>query len=124
MSFRIRKGLRYEDQARRYLEVQGLRLIDRNFSSRFGEIDLIMFDRDLVCFVEVKYRDSYSRGGAAYSIPPAKQRKLVKTALFYLSRHRQYANRGMRFDAFLIQRQTDGSEKLDWIKNAFYAETD
>ncbi len=117
-----RKGLRYEDQAREYLHSQGLRLLTQNFSSRCGEIDLIMRDRDTICFIEVKFRKSMAYGGAASSIPISKQRKIVKTALFYLAGHKRLASQPLRFDALLIQRQPDGSEQVDWIRNAFYAE--
>ena len=117
-----RKGLRYEDRARLYLQQRGLRLIKQNFCSRFGEIDLLMLERGVICFIEVKFRASLSCGGAAYSIPLSKRRKIVKTALFYLARHKQHANRDMRFDAFLIQRQPDGRDRIEWIRNAFYAE--
>jgi len=118
----IRKGLHYEDRARRFLQDRGLRLIEKNFRSRFGEIDLIMSEGDTLCFVEVKYRESLDYGGAASTIPPSKRRKLIKTALFYLTRHRQYGQRPARFDALLIQRLADGSDEIEWIKNAFYAE--
>lgn len=117
-----RKGLRYEDLAREYLQRQGLRLLQQNLSCRFGEIDLIMRDGDTVCFVEVKFRKSLAYGGAASSIPISKQRKIVKTALFYIAGHRQLASQPLRFDAFLIQRQADGSDRIEWIRNAFYAE--
>jgi putative endonuclease len=117
-----RKGLRYEDQAREYLQDRGLRLLTQNFSSRCGEIDLIMRDHDTICFIEVKFRKSMAYGGAASSIPISKQRKIVKTALFYIAGRRQLASRPLRFDAFLIQRQIDGSDQIDWIQNAFYAE--
>ena len=46
MNFNLRKGLRFEDQARRYLSAQGLRLVESNYRCRFGEIDLIMHDQD------------------------------------------------------------------------------
>jgi len=118
----IRKGLRYEDRARAYLQDRGLYLLQQNFSCRFGEIDLIMRDRDSICFIEVKFRESMAYGGAASAIPISKQRKLVKTALFYIAGHRQLTRLGLRFDAFLIQRQQAGDERIDWIKNAFYAE--
>lgn len=117
-----RKGLRYEDQAREYLQGRGLRLLAQNFSSRNGEIDLIMRDHDTICFIEVKFRKSMAYGGAASSIPISKQRKIVKTALFYIAGRRQLASQPLRFDAFLIQRQIDGSDQIDWIQNAFYAE--
>lgn len=117
-----RKGLRYEDQARSYLQARGLRLLQQNFSSRGGEIDLIMRDRDTICFIEVKYRKSLAYGGAASAIPISKQRKIVNTALFYIAGRKQLAQRPLRFDALLIQHQTDGSDRIDWIQNAFYAE--
>ncbi len=117
-----RKGLRYEDQARVYLQARGLRLLQQNFFNRSGEIDLIMRDRDTICFIEVKFRKSMAYGGAAGSIPISKQRKIVNTALFYIAGHRQLARQPLRFDALLIQRQPDGSDRIDWIQNAFYAE--
>jgi putative endonuclease len=118
----IRKGLRYEDRARIYLQNQGLNLLQQNFSCRYGEIDLIMRDHDCICFIEVKFRESMAYGGAASAIPLSKQRKLVKTALFYIAAHRQLNRQGLRFDAFLIQRHPDGNDRYDWIRNAFYAE--
>jgi len=117
-----RKGLRYEHQAREYLQDRGLQLLTQNFSSRYGEIDLIMRERDTVCFIEVKFRKSFAYGGAASTISRSKQRKIVKTALYYIAGRRRLARQSLRFDALLIQRQFDGSDRVDWIKNAFYAE--
>jgi putative endonuclease len=122
MNFNLRKGLRYEICARDYLQGRGLRLLQANFRCRFGEIDLIMEHADCVCFVEVRYRESLDYGGASASITPAKQRKIVKTALFYLSRHRHLAQRALRFDALLLQREIDDKLEFNWIQNAFYAE--
>jgi len=122
MSKNLRKGLRFEDQARDYLQVHGLVLLQPNYHCRFGEIDLVMRDSDTLCFIEVKFRKSRLFGGAAASIPRAKQRKIIKTARFYIASHKHLANRPMRFDALLIQRQDDGSDHINWIQNAFYAE--
>ncbi len=122
MSTNFRKGLRFEDHARDYLLAQGLLLLQSNYCSRFGEIDLVMRDRDTIAFIEVKFRKSQAFGGAADSIPRSKQRKIIKTALFYLARHRHFANHALRFDALLIQRQSDNSNHFNWIQNAFYAE--
>ncbi len=118
----LRKGMHYEERAQRYLQQRGLRLIEKNFRSRFGEIDLIMADGENLCFIEVKYRKSLSHGGAAMTIPQSKQRKLIRTALFYLCRHRRHSQRPARFDALLIQRNRDGNDDIEWIRNAFYAE--
>jgi putative endonuclease len=117
-----RKGLRYEDRARDYLTRRGLSLLAQNFRRRGGEIDLVMRDAERICFVEVKYRDSMAYGGAAEAITHTQRRRIVRTALHYLATHREMARLAPRFDALLIQRQADGSERIEWIKNAFYAE--
>lgn len=122
MSKNLRKGLRFEDQASEYLQEHGLVLLHSNYRCRFGEIDLVMRDGDTLCFIEVKFRKSRLFGGAAASIPQAKQRKIIKTTLFYIASHKHLANQAMRFDALLIQRQADGSNHINWIQNAFYAE--
>jgi putative endonuclease len=122
MSKNLRKGLRFEDQARDYLQVNGLILLHSNYRCRFGEIDLIMCDGNTLCFIEVKFRKSQLFGGAAASIPQAKQRKIIKTALCYIASHKHLANQAMRFDALLIQHQADSSNQINWIQNAFYAE--
>jgi putative endonuclease len=121
MSWR-RKGLRFEDRARSYLERRGLSLLSQNFHGRRGEIDLIMRDGDRICFIEVKYRKSRAYGGAANAIPAAKRRRIVDTALYYLSTRAAAARLAPRFDAVLIQQQPDGGEAIEWIRNAFYAE--
>ena len=122
MSTNFRKGLRFEDQARDYLLRHGLLLLQSNYRCRFGEIDLIMRDHNAVCFIEVKFRKSLAFGGAADAIPYSKQRKIIKTALFYLAAHQRFANHALRFDALLIQQQPTGTNHVNWIKNAFYAE--
>ena len=117
-----RKGLRFEDLARDYLERRGLSVLAQNFHGRRGEIDLIMRDSERICFVEVKYRKSAAYGGAANALTTAKRRRIVETALYYLATHASHAHLAPRFDAVLIQRQPDGGEAIEWIRNAFYAE--
>ncbi len=114
--------MRFETLGRDYLCARGLSLLESNYRCRFGEIDLIMRDADSICFIEVRFRKSLNFGGASASITAGKQRKIVKTALFYLGSNRTLQNQALRFDALLIQQQTDGSHDFDWIRNAFYAE--
>jgi putative endonuclease len=116
-----RNGMRYEDQARRYLEAKGLVSLQHNYQSRFGEIDLVMRDEKTICFIEVKFRRSTAFGGAAYSITQSKQQKLIKTSLYFLLENKNLRQCAFRFDALLIQ-QHQNSEEINWIKNAFYAE--
>ena len=122
MNNNLRKGLRFEDQARRYLATRGLDFLEANYRCRFGEIDLIMRDADTLCFIEVRFRKSLDFGGASASRTPAKQRRIVKASLFYLSTLAKNPWRqALRFDALLIQQQSDGLD-FNWIQNAFYAE--
>ena len=122
MSFTLRKGSHYEDNARKFLRKQGLQLIESNFRCRLGEIDLIMQHDDCVCFVEVRFRKSGDYGGAGASITVAKQRKIIRAARFYLAQNAALANRPLRFDALLIEPGPDGRPDYNWIQNAFYAE--
>ena len=117
------KGLHYENLAKDYLLQQGLILLKQNYHCRFGEIDLIMLHRNTVCFIEVKYRNSMGYGGAASAISTQKQKKIVKTALVFISQNNSYKQHSMRFDALLMQRQVDNQNPdINWIQNAFYAE--
>jgi putative endonuclease len=99
-----------EDSALRYLQKQSLRLVQRNFRCKGGELDLIMQDGESLVFVEVRKRAGKNFGGAAASITPAKQRRLIIAAQFYLQRYRQTPP--CRFDVVAI----DG-EELSWLKN-------
>ncbi len=122
MRANLGKGLHFEERARDWLTARGLQLLQANYRCRFGEIDLIMCDRETLCFVEVKYRRSSAYGGAAAAISPAKQRKLVRSAQCYLETRRALANHPMRFDAVLIQRDANGTACFNWIRDAFPAD--
>jgi putative endonuclease len=105
-----------EDQALRYLQRQSLSLVERNFRVKGGEIDLIMLDRAVLVFVEVRKRAPGAEqfGGAAASVTPAKQRRLVVAAQVYLKRYTHPP--ACRFDVIAI----DG-DQLNWLKNAIEA---
>lgn len=106
-----------EQIASDHLASNGLRQIERNFSCRYGEIDLIFRDREYLVFVEVRYRSSDSHGGAAGSIGPQKQQRLRRTAEFWLQQQRR-SNSPCRFDVVTISGRLD-NPVLDWIRNAF-----
>ena len=65
---RYNKGQYYEQQARSFLEQQGLLFVSANYRCRQGEIDLIMREHQTLVFVEVRYRAQTSHGGAAASV--------------------------------------------------------
>jgi len=123
MNWNKRKGLHYENLAKNYLVQHGLTLLRQNYHSRFGEIDLIMLQQEVLCFIEVKYRNSMGFGGAASAIPIQKQRKIVKTAQVFIAENDRLKQHSMRFDALLMQQNADRqSNNINWIQNAFYAE--
>lgn len=113
----IKPGALAEQLAAQYLQQQGLKLLQLNYSCRFGEIDLILQDGDTHVFAEVRLRSGSAFGGAAASIDARKQAKLLRTAQHYLSRLQRIPP--CRFDAVLLQ-STD-MKNIEWIKNAFTA---
>ncbi len=106
-------GQSAEASAEAFLVKQGLAPVARNWRCRFGEIDLIMQDGATRVFVEVRLRSRSDFGGAAASVTPAKQRKLLAAARQYLSGLQTLPL--CRFDVVAL----DGSSAPDWIKNAF-----
>jgi putative endonuclease len=108
------KGDEAEQIAQRYLKKQGLTLIDKNFSARYGEIDLIMEHGTSLVFVEVRYRQSQQYGGAVASVTRSKQRKIINTANFYLQKYK--INRPCRFDVIAVEAEN----QINWIQHAFY----
>lgn len=106
-------GQQAEEQALRFLLGQGLKLKQRNYTCRLGEIDLVLLDGPTVVFVEVRMRRSDAFGGAGESITPRKRKRLLSAARHYLA-HSQTLPQ-CRFDAVLI----DGSGTPTWIKDAF-----
>jgi putative endonuclease len=100
-----------EDAALDWLQQRRLELVERNFRCKGGEIDLIMQDGDTLVFVEVRKRADKQHGGAAASITPAKQKRLIAAAQHYLQRYRMPP--ACRFDVVAI----DGEETV-WLKNA------
>jgi len=108
-------GNRGEDDALAHLARHGLQLVERNFRCKPGEIDLIMRDGDSLVFVEVRQRASASHGGAAASITPAKQKRLVRAAQLYLQRYRRLPP--CRFDVVAIE-----AGQLHWLRNVLMLE--
>ena len=81
----------FEQRARRELERAGLSLLASNYSTRHGELDLVMRDGATVVFVEVRYRKNASHGDAVTSITTSKQIKLTLAAQHWLAAHPQHA---------------------------------
>ena len=114
-SARQRAGYAAEQRALDYLTSRGLRLLERNYRVRVGELDLVMADGAELVFVEVRRRADCAYGGAAASVTPAKQARVRRAAQAFLAQ--RIGSRGwppMRFDVVAIE-----GERLLWIRAAF-----
>ena len=113
------QGAAAEDEALKYLEQRGLELVARNFSSKVGELDLIMKEESgTLVFVEVRMRVSGRFGGAAASVQRPKQRRVIRAAQAFLRKQTQWRESPCRFDIVAI----DGpAHEIEWIQGAFDA---
>ena len=103
-----------EEEAVRFLEKKGVRILERNFRSRQGEIDIIAAQDEMIIFAEVKYRRDLHFGDPAEAVGPAKQKSICKTALYYLHRKGLTTQTPVRFDVLAVTLQG-----IRWIKDAF-----
>lgn len=115
MTLRQQAGRKAENLALEYLQRQGLELLQRNWRCKMGELDLIMLDGDVLVFVEVRYRQHQSWGGAAASVDARKQEHLIQAAQTYLQKHPARSRHPCRFDVVAFEAST----QANWIRNAF-----
>lgn len=114
-------GQQAEARTCEYLRAAGFLLVTRNYLCRFGEIDLIMKQGHQLVFVEVRYRRSDAWGSGADSVNQTKQRKLIKSALYFLQTNPHYHRFNGRFDVVGVKPSASKSLQFEfnWIKNAF-----
>lgn len=108
-----------EDMACSYLEQRGYKLLERNFSCKAGELDIIAMEGDTIAFVEVKCRTGVDFGNPSEAVSFYKQSRMVKAALFFMSKHKLF-DYMCRFD--VIEVLTEGTKentRINLIKNAF-----
>ncbi len=108
------KGAQKEQQVCACLLSAGVEILERNFRSRQGEIDIVGRDGEYLVFFEVKYRSGAGYGSAAQAVGNIKQRKICQVADYYRLCHHCAEDTPVRFDVVAV----DG-EKICWIKNAF-----
>ncbi len=114
-------GSQIELSVEQFLQQHGLRTITHQSNTRYGEIDLVMRDADVLVFVEVRYRASDRFGGGLVSVDTRKQARLRKAAEIFLSQHHVYASTACRFDVVAV---SGPHNKLifDWVKDAIHTE--
>ncbi len=106
-----------EDEAVRFLEKKGCKVLDRNYRTRFGEVDIIVRDGQVVAFVEVKTRRKSSFASAKEAVGTAKIERITKASLEYLNEIG--GDDYVRFDVIGIEVSKDGSFEVEYIKDAF-----
>ena len=117
MSDARRAGKHAEFLAAQFLSRQGLSILTTNYSTRYGELDLVAWDAatSYLVFVEVRYRKRANFGSAAETVNEAKQQKLRLAAEHYLQQQ-QRSDDNCRFDVISM---TGTDYQLQWFVNAF-----
>ena len=103
-----------------FLAERNVQIIDTNFHSRFGEIDVVALDHEVLVFVEVRFRRASRFGSAVSSVTPKKQHKIIQTAHTFRSDHPAYCHRTCRFDIIGIDTHRQHTQ-VRWLKAAFTA---
>ena len=96
-----------EDRAGRFLETNGYEIIDRNFYTKFGEIDIIVKKDNVLHFIEVKSGKNFE---SIYNITPTKMKRIIKSINLYLNKNK--TNSPYQIDAITID-----NGKLEFIEN-------
>ena len=91
-----------EERACSYLIQNSYIIIERNWRTRYGEIDIIALKEDVLVFAEVKALPSGNAETLAHELDLRKQKKIIKTSNFFLLKHRKYNNSKIRFDVIVI----------------------
>ena len=113
------KGAVFENYAAEFLEKMGYTLIAKNYSTKYGEIDLIMEKEKIIVFIEVKQRTSDIFGRGEYAIDYRKKRKIYFTAKKFIFEN-GYNDYDIRFDAIIF----NGTERTpcNWIENIIWGD--
>lgn len=99
---KIIEGKIGEDIAQNYLQKKGYKILERNFKKRYGEIDIVALNKDVLVFIEVKTRKSSEFGSPLEAITPWKLKSLIKTAEYYRFTHSRLPE-SFRIDAVGIK---------------------
>jgi putative endonuclease len=111
-------GLDGESLATEFLKKKGYRILERNYRTHRGEMDIVAEDAGALVFVEVKARRGNQFGGPHGAVGWRKQQQLIRVASHYMARHR-IRNRDCRFDLVLILEDSLQKRQIELIRNAF-----
>lgn len=109
-----------EELVVRFLKEKGYKIIERNFSCPVGEIDIISQKDEYICFVEVRSRTDSRYGQPYESVTFPKQRKISKTAKYFIALNPRYSNKyTFRFDVASVLFSDNGDYSVEYIIGAF-----
>lgn len=117
MDNRKQTGNSGEDRAALHLIQNDYAIIERNFRTNQGEIDIIAKKEDFIVFVEVKTLPNGNSDLLAKVLDSRKQKRIIKTAKRFLAIHRQYSNSYIRFDVIVLD--MPGLPPVYHVENAF-----
>jgi len=115
---RKNSGKRGEAIAQSYLKKQGYKIIEKNYNTKLGEIDIVASDRDCICFTEVRSINTGRFDAPEYTIDRRKQNQITKVALMYI-KSKGLEDRNCRFDVVCIEAVDSPSPNVRLIKDAF-----
>ncbi len=111
-----------EALAGKILKKSGYKILKRNYVSKFGEIDIVAYDRGTICFVEVKTRQSESYGPPELAVTKEKRKRIIRTALNYLSIN-HIEDTDCRFDVVsILYKEDDNKPDIELLERAFTAD--
>ncbi len=117
--FKKMLGKEGEDRAAQFLAKKGYIILERNYSMRSGEIDLVALHNGEVVFVEAKTRTSDAFGAPELAVTPQKQQRMLKAALAYM-KYKKLHQVPCRFDVVAIS--AAAGPEIELIQNAFEAD--
>ena len=111
-----------EALAGKILKKKGYKILKRNYVSKYGEIDIVAYDRGIICFVEVKTRQSENYGPPELAVTKEKRKRIVRTALNYLTIN-NIEDTDCRFDVVSILYKEDVNKPdIELLERAFTAD--
>jgi len=109
-----------ENIAAKLLRGKKLKILETNYRSRWGEIDIIARENDILVFIEVRYRESNFYGSAPETVDYNKQQRIIKTALHFLATHSEFEKHAFRFDLIGMSGALNDPD-IYWLQSAFTA---
>jgi putative endonuclease len=100
-----RKGRAGEAAAAFFLEEKGMKILEKNFRSRSGEVDIIAREGEVIVFTEVKTWTTLEIDALEHALDAKKQRKIIETSKYFLSLHREYRYMAIRYDVVFISQK-------------------